>query len=73
MAVFVYVANRGHNSIAVFSMDQNSGQHTFVEHTSTEGNWPRDFVLDPTENFLLLQMKSHITLCYFQEMKRQEN
>jgi 6-phosphogluconolactonase len=57
---FVYVANRGHNSIAVFSVDQNSGQLTFVEHTSTEGNWPRDFVLDPTGKFLIAtNEKSH--------------
>ncbi|PES96629.1 6-phosphogluconolactonase [Bacillus cereus] len=57
---FVYVANRGHNSIAVFSVDQHSGQLTFVEHTYTEGNWPRDFVLDPTEKFLVAtNEKSH--------------
>lgn len=57
---FVYAGNRGHNSIAVFSVDQNSGQLTFVAHTSTEGNWPRDFVLDPTEKFLIAtNEKSH--------------
>ena len=57
---FVYAGNRGHNSIAVYSVDQNSGQLTFVEHTSTEGNWPRDFVLDPTEKFLVAtNEKSH--------------
>ncbi|HZG73872.1 MAG TPA: lactonase family protein, partial [Chondromyces sp.] len=44
---FVYAANRGHDSIAVFSVNQDSGELTFVEHTKTEGNWPRDFVLDP--------------------------
>ena len=57
---FVYAGNRGHNSIAVYSVDQSSGQLTFVEHTSTEGNWPRDFVLDPTEKFLVAtNEKSH--------------
>lgn len=57
---FVYAGNRGHNSIAVYSVDQNSGELTFVEHTSTEGNWPRDFVLDPTEKFLVAtNEKSH--------------
>jgi 6-phosphogluconolactonase len=24
-----------------------------VEHTSSEGDWPRDFSLDPTETFLI--------------------
>lgn len=57
---FVYAGNRGHNSITVFSVDKNSGKLTFVEHTSTEGNWPRDFVLDPTEKFLVAtNEKSH--------------
>lgn len=50
---FVYVSNRGHNSIAVFRVNEESGKLTFIEHTSTEGDWPRDFVLDPTEKFLI--------------------
>ncbi|MEK5393163.1 lactonase family protein [Margalitia sp. FSL K6-0131] len=50
---FVYAANRGHDSIAVFSINQESGKLTFIEHTSTEGSWPRDFILDPTEKFLV--------------------
>lgn len=51
---FVYAANRGHNSIAVFSVNQDSGELTFVESVCTEGDWPRDFVLDPTEKFLIV-------------------
>lgn len=50
---FVYAGNRGHDSIAVFSVNQDNGELAFVEHTSTEGNWPRDFVLDPSEKFLI--------------------
>lgn len=51
---FVYAANRGHNSIAVFRVNQNSGELTFVESTYTEGDWPRDFALDPTDKFLIV-------------------
>ncbi|RSD25033.1 lactonase family protein [Mesobacillus subterraneus] len=50
---FVYAANRGHDSIAIFKVEPESFLLTFVEHTSTEGNWPRDFVLDPSENYLI--------------------
>ncbi|MBS4196036.1 lactonase family protein [Lederbergia citri] len=50
---FVYTGNRGHNSIAVFSVDADSGELTFVEHTPSGGEWPRDFVLDPSEAFLI--------------------
>jgi 6-phosphogluconolactonase len=50
---FVYAGNRGHNSIAVFSVNQETGELAFVESISTEGDWPRDFMLDPTEKFIL--------------------
>lgn len=50
---FVYAGNRGHNSIAVFSVNQDSGELTFVERTSSEGDWPRDFSLDPSEKFMV--------------------
>jgi 6-phosphogluconolactonase len=50
---FVYAGNRGHNSIAVFHVDNDSGKLTLVERVSTEGDWPRDFSLDPTENFIV--------------------
>ncbi|MFS0787933.1 lactonase family protein [Shouchella sp. 1P09AA] len=50
---FVYVANRGHNSIASFAVNELSGELTLVEIISTEGNWPRDFQLDPSGNFLV--------------------
>ena len=50
---FVYAGNRGHNSIAVFRVDQDTNKLFFVEHTSSEGDWPRDFSLDPTETFLI--------------------
>ena len=50
---FVYTGNRGHNSIAVFSVNQDSGKLSFIENTSTGGEWPRDFVLDPSEAFIV--------------------
>lgn len=51
---FVYVSNRGHNSIAVFAVNEESGELSFVEYTSTEGDWPRDFSFDPSEKFLIV-------------------
>lgn len=62
---FVYATNRGHNSIAIFSVDQMSGTLTFVDRTSTEGDWPRDFCLDPTENYLLAANQHSSTLTLF--------
>ena len=50
---FVYGTNRGHNSIAVFAVDQATGTLTAVEQVSTQGEWPRNFAIDPTGAYLL--------------------
>ncbi|MBY7145071.1 lactonase family protein [Virgibacillus sp. NKC19-3] len=50
---FLYTGNRGHNSITVFQVDEQSKELTFVEYTPTGGAWPRDFVLDPSEAFII--------------------
>lgn len=51
---FLYTSNRGHNSIAVFRVNEDNHELTFVEHTPTGGEWPRDFSLDPSEAFLIV-------------------
>ncbi len=51
---FVYCSNRGHNSIAVFRVDETTGRLTPVQHQSTEGRIPRNFAIDPTGRFLLV-------------------
>ena len=48
---FLYVANRGHNSIAGFAVDPASGHLTSVGHVSTEPV-PSAFGLDPAGHFL---------------------
>ncbi|MBW3495158.1 lactonase family protein [Bacillus mycoides] len=62
---FVYAANRGHNSIAVFRVNEHNGELTFIETVSTEGDWPRDFSLDPTERFLIAANEKSNTLTLF--------
>ncbi|WP_440895137.1 lactonase family protein [Amphibacillus sp. Q70] len=62
---FVYVGNRGHNSIAVFKVDSVSNQLEFVEWTATEGDWPRDFVLSPDEKLLIASNQNSGTLTVF--------
>jgi len=62
---FLYAGNRGHDSIAVFGIHSGTAELTFIEHTSTEGNWPRDFVLDPTEKFLIAANQNSSNLVLF--------
>jgi len=50
---FVYGSNRGHNSIAVFTVDAKKGTLTSVEQVSTQGKTPRNFGIDPTGRWML--------------------
>lgn len=49
----VYVSNRGHDSIAVFDVDKDSGALSPAGYMSTKGSYPRNFALDPNANFLI--------------------
>jgi 6-phosphogluconolactonase len=51
---FVYGSNRGHNSIAVFTVDPKNGELTAVGHQAKGINTPRNFAIDPTGTFLLV-------------------
>jgi 6-phosphogluconolactonase len=51
---FLYASNRGHDSIAVFSVDSVKGALTRVEFVSTKGKTPRNFAIDPTGAWLFV-------------------
>jgi 6-phosphogluconolactonase len=50
---FLYASNRGHDSIAVFTIDPAKGTLTSVGRFLTKGKTPRHFAIDPTGAFLL--------------------
>jgi 6-phosphogluconolactonase len=51
---FLYAANRGHDSIAVFAVDAATGRLTLLANHPTLGGTPRQFTLDPAGRFLLV-------------------
>lgn len=51
---FIYGSNRGHNSIAIYSIDETSGMLTTVGITSTQGSTPRGFSFDPTGEYIFV-------------------
>lgn len=61
---FLYVSNRGHDSLAVFVINSDSGLLTLQQLIATEGEFPRDFALDPSEKYLVCanQNSSNLTL-----------
>jgi 6-phosphogluconolactonase len=50
---FLYVANRGHNSLSIFSVDSESGKLTLVGHEPSRGETPRNFYIEPSGTFLI--------------------
>lgn len=50
---FLYGSNRGHDSIAIYAIDQQSGELTSLGFESTRGKTPRNFAIDPTGRWLL--------------------
>jgi 6-phosphogluconolactonase len=51
---FVYGSNRGHNSIAAFTVDPKTGELTPAGHQAMNIKTPRNFAIDPTGNYLLV-------------------
>lgn len=62
---FLYGSNRGHDSIVIFAIDQQSGRLTLVGHEPTQGETPRNFNIDPTGTYLLAANQGSDTLVVF--------
>jgi 6-phosphogluconolactonase len=62
---FLYGSNRGHDSIAVFSINAATGKLGILEHTSTLGKHPRHFSLTPSGRFLVVANKDTDSVNWF--------
>jgi 6-phosphogluconolactonase len=51
---YLYASNRGNDSIAVFQIDMNTGLLNKIQIVPTQGQFPRNFVIDPTGRYLLV-------------------
>jgi len=62
---FVYFANRGDNSIYFFHADEKTGSLTREGRFDCGGKIPRNFVLDPTERWMLVANQSSNQISVF--------
>jgi len=62
---YLYGSNRGHDSIVIFAIDQQTGRLTLVGHEPTQGRTPRNFNIDPTGTYLLAANQGSDTLVVF--------
>lgn len=50
---FLYCSNRGHDSLAIFTIDEKTGKLTAAGHQKTLGRTPRNFGIDPTGAYVI--------------------
>jgi 6-phosphogluconolactonase len=62
---FLYASNRGHDSLAIFCVDEKTGELTTLGHHSTLGKHPRHFVISPDDRFLLCANRSSDNIVSF--------
>ena len=63
---FVYVSNRGHDSIGVFAVDQIAGTLSPLSWESSQGKGPRFFNFDPAGEFLYAANENSDSIVAFQ-------
>ena len=51
---YLYVSNRGHNSVVLFGIDGDKGTLTYVEEQGTGGKQPRHFGIEPSAKHLAI-------------------
>ena len=62
---FVYASNRGHNSLAIYAVNPETGQLSPVGHEPTQGVGPRDFAIDSSGALLLAANQDTNTVVMF--------
>ena len=62
---FVYVSNRGHDSIAVFRADPGTGEVARIANEPTQGRTPRNFAIDPAGRFLYVANQNSASIVCF--------
>ncbi len=62
---FIYAANRGHDTISVFKVNEASGDLTRIQIENVRGATPRNFNLSPDGNWLLAAGQLSNTLGVF--------
>lgn len=62
---WLFTSNRGHDSIAVFSINRGNGKLKFTGTYPTGGKEPRHFAIDPTGQFLLAENQNSNSIVVF--------
>ncbi len=68
---FLYASNRGdENTLTIFAINSRSGKLTLKGYQPTLGKTPRNFVIDPTGNYLLVANQNTNNVVVFKRNKK---
>jgi 6-phosphogluconolactonase len=62
---FLYTTNRGHDSVASFEIEPETGRLEVIGWESTRGQWPRGMNIDPSGNFLYVANQNTDNIAVF--------
>ncbi len=62
---FLYGSNRGHDTIVVYRIDEDSGTLEYVENESIQGETPRNFAVSPDGKWLIAAGQKSNTVSVF--------
>lgn len=62
---FLYASNRGHDSLAIFSIDEQTGELSPVGHEPTRGGHPRNFMIDQAGEFAFVANRDNNNVVVF--------
>ena len=62
---FLYASNRGHDSIAIYSISPKNGTLTFIERQTTLGKRPRNFNITPSGKVMVVGNRTSKQLVSF--------
>jgi 6-phosphogluconolactonase len=76
---YLYASNRGHDSIASYAIDAQTGRLKLLAHVSSQGKTPRYFAFDPTGRWMIVSNQDSGDLAVFEvddksgELRAQRN
>ncbi len=66
---FLYVSNRGHNSLVIYSINQENGKLNIIDYQDVKGKHPRNFCIEPQEDYLLVANMDTDNIVIFERNK----
>ncbi|TLU99455.1 lactonase family protein [Dyadobacter luticola] len=62
---FLYASNRGHESLAIYAVDAQTGKLTVAGHADTHGKHPRNFLIDQKGDFSIVTNRDNDNVVFF--------